>query len=1019
MDLDNYVESVTELRQRGSTPFIRKAEKCIKKVKHFFSGSPVLEEEIQQSQIKPEPEPEVPDNPLDIKNIGKPKSDPAEDSPQLFKTVIPVNVSRQKLGYSEDLLLLYMYMEKYLNDLINLLSPLDDSEFPTCELSSQHAEIMIPHLAYENHIETKTLALIRKRKKLLQLLPKFTNKLREQHHIWVDELILLDVITEGPHGDAVRAVDKETGKFYALKRLKKTKDWPLVCFELHSLKELLTFVSGYFKDDPELIRLYAFEYEPIKNEFYMVVEFGRGTLKEFQGFFEKHNTNLSPSLILHLIDDVVNQVNKLKSIDFYHRDIKPDNIIITDDWRLKLRDYSCCCKSEGTGNRRLGISGTPYYMAPELRDAWYSGKVFLEYNPYKTDLYSVGKTFLTLLTRCTENIDSQLKELGDRYGMKVYEAIIKLMQDREPPAKPEEGETLSDFVSLHHDECVQYWRRKLLERFLEQDIFIKNKEVFILNLGNVEEFLLEWLKAWSHRSDTENFKILLSLAQYYKEVNRLDECNEYILRLKKKFSKDDKELYVCFLRIKADYFAKTERYGEAFTAYKKIKRIHSQTNKEDDLFLAEVLVEMAHILKLEGEYTRAIRKLLQVLRLYTNHYGQVHPKLAHLSELIGDLYEAQENYPQAQKLYIKALKRYLMCYGELHPLVGLMYAKVGLIHMKNKEWKESLKNLRKALDIHKKVSGPTSADVAGMYGHIGNLYRHQELYTEALTSYHKSLSMYYNYHKNSPEIAIICEHIASVHEKKGELDESLSYFGQALRLRKKLFGERNSEVVNTYCNLGDIYRKMNKMDDSIQMYANALDIGLRIFSEADPRLARIFYGIAEYYKQLGMGQKAINNFTKALHMYQHKPERLYQKIARCYLNIGHIYEQGGKEAEAEKNYQHALEVLEKHQKGDTVEKAVVYGCLGTIHEKLFDPTQAIHDFLKAIDIYDKLGKNYEPKVAYFYELVGDAYKEKRDLMNSFKYYKKSLDIKVKSMKTMTEMDAMIMMNAKVGFSKES
>ncbi|MEE8106650.1 MAG: FHA domain-containing serine/threonine-protein kinase [Planctomycetota bacterium] len=84
-----------------------------------------------------------------------------------------------------------------------------------------------------------------------------------------------------------------------------------------------------------------------------------------------------------------------------HRDIKPDNLMINDDGRVKIADLGLAKRGEGGADE--GIIGTPHFIPPEQA----LGKEVDQ----RADIYSLGATFFRMLTGTTVFSGKTAKEI--------------------------------------------------------------------------------------------------------------------------------------------------------------------------------------------------------------------------------------------------------------------------------------------------------------------------------------------------------------------------------------------------------------------------------------------------------------------------------------------------------------------------------------------------------------------------------------------------------------------------------
>jgi len=102
--------------------------------------------------------------------------------------------------------------------------------------------------------------------------------------------------------------------------------------------------------------------------------------------------------------------------------------VLTEERKMKLTDFSVAQKIEGKGKRNLKITGTPYYLAPELLKTWQRMESYCVYDPFESDIYSIGLTVVKLMEiighkDLRPNLEVDLAKIEN-----IYPETVKLLR---------------------------------------------------------------------------------------------------------------------------------------------------------------------------------------------------------------------------------------------------------------------------------------------------------------------------------------------------------------------------------------------------------------------------------------------------------------------------------------------------------------------------------------------------------------------------------------------------------------
>ena len=224
--------------------------------------------------------------------------------------------------------------------------------------------------------------------------------------------------------------------------------------------------SASHMESSNIIKVFEHGYAREENIPYLVMEFFKG--KSLKSIIEI-SEEVSYEDKVDIIIQITQALEEAHGHHIVHRDIKPDNILIDEDFNVKLSDFGIAQLPDSDQTNLMRIIGTPYYLSPE---AYNCPKV-----DNRSDLYSLGTVAYELCTGHkpfdAENISSlgfkvqsdnpiQPSKIHSDFPLALENVLEKLL--KKSPAKRYQtaSEVLEDLRPLKDKENLH--KRGLLQR---------------------------------------------------------------------------------------------------------------------------------------------------------------------------------------------------------------------------------------------------------------------------------------------------------------------------------------------------------------------------------------------------------------------------------------------------------------------------------------------------------------------------------------------------------------------------
>jgi serine/threonine-protein kinase len=691
----------------------------------------------------------------------------------------------------------------------------------------------------------------------------------------IGDIQFLKLLGKGGMGEVYLGVDTRLDRKVAIKTIRGKHRLSTVIKERFRREALILSKM----DHANICRIYNII--ETKDADFLILEYVEGkTLKQTD------SSNLSNSQKIQIAESLIKALIVAHEKSIVHRDIKPDNIMLTNKGEAKILDFGISRSltesqqpieqntNETKTNDRIlsssytspgSIIGTLGYMCPEQAKG--------EDITPASDIYSLGVVFQELFSNQsahpknpTQEMLFQRAKFGTTEDIRNVTRDIAYLINRMKSATIETRPTAVDALAIltrikqKPKRRLRYLFATLLIivsflGFLKYTIDLKEQSRQANIAREQSEQVTEFLASLFWESDPYQSKGETLTAR-----QMLDRGAE---RIDKELSNQPHSLSQLKLIIGIVY-KQLALYSESDKQLQKALKVYETSKLNNPQQYLRLIQALASLEFVQGNYDKTNILLLKAIDYANKNDLNDHPFVYSMKYELAVSYSKQAKYVKAEQQllnlqihYQKQQPRNLKNIVEINNSLGLLYW-----NQSNPE--KGLKYMQTALKLidkdeeNNELKATLLSNIANL---LGNLGRYEEASEKALESVQMREQILPDDH---PDLALSYDNLAVAYYRANRMEECIMWNGKALDIYEKTLGRNNKDFAMTLANRAVLLRNSGQLDKAEAALNEVLNTLIQTLDEKHPYVADYSGDLAKIYNLQGREQEAIKQFQKSI-----------------------------------------------------------------------------------------------------------------------------------------------------------
>lgn len=223
---------------------------------------------------------------------------------------------------------------------------------------------------------------------------------------------------------------------------------------------------------------------------------------------------------------------------------------------------------------------------------------------------------------------------------------------------------------------------------------------------------------------------------------------------------------------------------------------------------------------------------------------------AELGVVLGGLYQRMGLYEKARTLLTSTRTDLLTARGERHPETAAATAVLASVLYDQGEYEEAEELARAALAAQRELFGDADTAVANSLGSLGSIRSARGEWDEAEELYGQALAIDRR-HGTREQVAEDLNNLGVAHLWQGNYDEAVRLHEEALSIRREIYGDRHTKVAYSLLNLSEAHSSAGRYDEAERLLRECIALRRELLGDDHPHTALAINNLGSTLQRAG------------------------------------------------------------------------------------------------------------------------------------------------------------------------